>query len=524
LKLPFKIPKFKLPKFGKKKADDDEDDDEFDFDPSDFEGDPNASLGDAPESPAGEDSDEDELDLDADPDAGTGDEETPPATVSPADEAPPALEEETGGDEGDGLGETGEATGASVDGPGDEFDIDDDFEDIDFGDDDEDEDDESKAGGLSKLKKKIAGASKKQKIIFGGGAGTTLLLLIGGLTWFFMSGSSEEQKAAEEISNIPKVALDIAPKRKVGGGNSLNAIAKGAVGPGAGVVVPVVSPAVFASLAPPAITEAPLGDGNDPALIEQSPQGPLPKIAESGRMAWQAYAKPFENQDARPRIAIVVSGLGQSQAATDAAIRLLPGNVTLAFDPYSPDLLDWAEKARQAGHEIMIMMPLEPSTFPTDDPGPQGLMTTNAVEENRLRLEYVLSRMTGYIGVMSVMGSKFNTSDEHVRAFLEEIQNRGLMFLEGTTNQDSLAPTVATEIGLPRALTNLIVDSIPTKDAIDGQLTELEGILGSQPATVAIAEAYPSSIERLAVWTASLESKNFVLAPLSAMADKQFLQ
>jgi polysaccharide deacetylase 2 family uncharacterized protein YibQ len=52
----------------------------------------------------------------------------------------------------------------------------------------------------------------------------------------------------------------------------------------------------------------------------------------------------------------------------------------------------------------------------------------------------------------------------------------------------------------------------------------LETVLAGQPAAVAIAEGYPSSIERIAAWTADLEAKNLVLAPLSALANKQFLE
>ncbi|NQU55797.1 MAG: divergent polysaccharide deacetylase family protein [Rhodospirillales bacterium] len=497
MKLPFKIPSFKLPKFGlpkfgRKKADDDEDeDDDDDFDPSDFEADDDdTSSDDAPVSPAAE--------------GGGGDgagEETPPVAEAEGAEAP---QEEAPG-EATSETENGDKVG---DGP----DASEELEDIDFGDEDEDEDEDEEGGGKSK---------RKMLLIGGGAAG---LLLIGGLSWFFLSGDGEAEKAAKEETGIPTVTMDIAPKKKMIAGNSLNAIAAGAKGPGAGVTVPVVSPMAFASLAPPPVIDGPLVGGDDPGLSEVSPQGPLPIIGEDGRMPWQVYAKPFEHQGAQPRVAIVVSGLGLSEIATDAAISLLPGNVTLAFDPYAPGLLDWVAKARQAGHEAMIMVPLEPSAFPIEDPGPQGQMTTNAAEENRLRLEYILSRTTSYIGVMTVMGSKFNTSEEHLRALLDEIKTRGLMFLEGSIDAKSLGPKLATEIGVPRALTDIIIDSIPTKAGIDDQLSELESILGKQPAVVAIAEAYPSSIERLAAWTATLESKNIILAPLSALADKQFLQ
>ncbi|MBT4933132.1 MAG: hypothetical protein HOL66_05035 [Rhodospirillaceae bacterium] len=491
MKLPFKIPSIKFPKFGKKKTDDDDDDDDDDFDPSDFEGDDDAPSGEAAVSPAAEGGPEDSA------------EEQPPSESGAEDEGEAPSDAPS-----DALSEP---EGEASDEPGDGLDASEELEDIDFGDDDDDDDEE---GG---------GKSKRKMLLIGGGA-TTALLLIGGAAWYFMSGDGEAEKAAKEETGIPTVTMDIAPKKKALGTNSLNAIAAGATGPGSGVLVAAMPAVAFSSVTPPAVSDSPLAEGNDPALSETSPQGPLPIISEDGRMSWQVYAKPFENQDARPRVAIVVSGLGLSAIATDAAIQLLPGNVTLAFDPYAPGLLDWIAKARQAGHEALIMVPLEPVGFPVVDPGPQGQMTTNAPEENRLRLEYVLSRMSGYIGVMTVLGSKFNTSEDHLKTLLNEIKTRGLMFLEGAMEADSLGPKLATEMGVPRALTNIIVDTIPTKGAIDDQLVELESILTNQPAAVAIAHAYPSSIERLANWTGGLEAKNMVLAPLSALVDKQFLQ
>jgi polysaccharide deacetylase 2 family uncharacterized protein YibQ len=454
---------------------------------------------------AGEDIEDTDFGDDDDDDAGEASPSEEPLSEPQSDEGP-AEDDRQAAPEGEGDSPTSDDAGDEAG---------EDIEDTDFGDDDDDDDDEE--GG---------GKSKKKLIIIGGGA-TAALLLIGGVTWYFMSGDSGDKNASEEVSNIPKVTIDIAPKAKPKGGG-LNAILAGTPGagvaPGAGVMVPVISPMAFASLAPPKVMDGPLGASNDPALSEESPQGPLPITAEDGRQSWQVYAKPFENQNSNPRVAIVVRGLGQSETATDAAIHLLPGNVTLAFDPYAPKLLDWMEKARAAGHEVMVMVPLESTTFPLDDPGPLGLMTINAPEENRLRLENILSRMTGYIGVVTVMGSKFNTSDEHLRIFLGEIRKRGLMFLEGTINSDSLASKIATEIGLPRAVTNIVLDSIPTKAEIDAQLVELEAVLAGQPAAVAIAEGYPSSIERIAAWTSDLEAKKLVLAPLSALADKQLLE
>src|SRR5262249_38604521 len=49
----------------------------------------------------------------------------------------------------------------------------------------------------------------------------------------------------------------------------------------------------------------------DPALIENTPAGPLPRVATDGTTPMRAYA-PVIAADGRPRIAIVIAGLGIS--------------------------------------------------------------------------------------------------------------------------------------------------------------------------------------------------------------------
>ena len=48
----------------------------------------------------------------------------------------------------------------------------------------------------------------------------------------------------------------------------------------------------------------------DPGLVANSPDGPLPITGKDGRQAWQVYARPFDRNDRRPRLALIVTGLG----------------------------------------------------------------------------------------------------------------------------------------------------------------------------------------------------------------------
>ena len=407
------------------------------------------------------------------------------------------------GEKGDGArdagGEPGEGTGAER-----EADSGGELDDAD------EEDGETRPPGRGRLIIMAAAAV----IVLGAGGG-----------WYFLAGDEPTPRAKRDHKG-PIAFHELEPRGgaltpPAGGGlNAIAAIAAKEQGPGVGVMIPAATLAAFGNI-PRLEPGEPLSGVPDPALIERDT---LPKVGDDGLLPWQAYARPFDAQDDRPRIAIIITGMGLSRASTDAAIKRLPGPVTLAFDPYAEDLDGWVARARQAGHEVLVSLPMESDEFPLRDPGPYALLTSLDAAENMRRLEFVLGRLPGYVGVISVMGSRFRASEAHLRPVLEALKGRGLMFVDGGAAKGNLAPKIATEIGLPRAMNNLQLDTVPSRAAIDQRLAELEGIVRKQAVAVAIAAPYPATLERLAAWAATLEAKNLTLAPISALADKQFLE
>jgi polysaccharide deacetylase 2 family uncharacterized protein YibQ len=233
------------------------------------------------------------------------------------------------------------------------------------------------------------------------------------------------------------------------------------------------------------------------------------------------YARPFAARDDRPKVAVVMAGLGLSAAATEAAIKRLPPEVTLVFDPYGANLEQWLGLAREYGHEVLLSLPMEPASFPIDDPGPFALMTTVPPEENQKRLEFLLGRLGGYVGMAGRMGSRFTASDAHLRPVLTVLKARGLLYFDDQASADSLAPRIAGELGVPRVLNNVVLDAVPSRAAVDAKLAELDALARFSAAAVAVGHPYPSTIERVAAWAAGLQGRNLVLAPISALAITQ---
>jgi polysaccharide deacetylase 2 family uncharacterized protein YibQ len=247
--------------------------------------------------------------------------------------------------------------------------------------------------------------------------------------------------------------------------------------------------------------------------------GLLPVIGEDGRQPWHVYGRPVDLDEDIPKIAIVIGGLGMSEAATTAAIQQLPGTVTLAFVPYAPDLSSWIARARAAGHEVILQLPMEPTDFPANDPGPHTLMTEAEAAENIERLHWLLSRFTGYVGVTNYMGSLLTTSPDAMFPILQDLQARGLMFLDAMETPDSIAGQLAGEMHMPNVVNNRFLDTQASRVAIDARLFELEAIAEATGRAVGIGFPYPVTIERVSEWIATLEEREIAVVPISALAD-----
>lgn len=259
----------------------------------------------------------------------------------------------------------------------------------------------------------------------------------------------------------------------------------------------------------------------DARVQEQGPYGPLPRIAENGLRPLDVYARPVDTTFPNiPRIAIIVTGLGLSQSGTQTAISKLPPEVTLAFAPYGGSLDRWMQQARRQGHELLLQMPLEPFDYPDNDPGPHTLLVTLTGQEASKRVEWLLGRMTNYVGVINYMGARFTATREPLEKFLKEIAQRGLMYVDDGTSSRSIAREVASSERTPFSKVDVVIDEVPRADDITARLLQLEGLARAQGIAVGSASALPVTVEELVKWSSDLEERGLQLVPVSGSIDR----
>ncbi|QPO13434.1 divergent polysaccharide deacetylase family protein [Thalassospira sp. A40-3] len=228
---------------------------------------------------------------------------------------------------------------------------------------------------------------------------------------------------------------------------------------------------------------------------------------------WQKYAALTQDTGDKPVIAIVIDDAGLDQPRTAKTVDL-PGPITISYLPYARDLQAQVNAARKAGHEVMLHMPMEPSSASVD-PGPHALLASYDRQKILNEMSWMLDRFDGYVGVNNHMGSKFTADPERMRVVMEVMKSRGLMFLDSRTSADSVGYSTASSFGVPAITRDIFIDDADDAAKIADMLARTENVARKQGFAIAIGHPRDLTIGALKTWIPEIQAKGFVLVPIT---------
>jgi len=262
-------------------------------------------------------------------------------------------------------------------------------------------------------------------------------------------------------------------------------------------------PPAPAAPAPVAETTAP----EPPPQAAPSPPPPAPAPPPASALAGRIVPPP----PGTPRLAVMIHTLGQSIQATEAAIAL-PPPLGLAFSPYDDRSADLAARAQLRGHQVLVSLPLEPATFPLNNPGDRALMVQLNPEENMRRLAWALSRVPGAAGITnalaSIRGERFLAGAEASRTLAEGLRTRALFFVEARPGEPPIP-------GVGAVTVDVVLDDPPGAAAFDTKLAELERLSRERGTALGMTMPTPVALERLAAQLPGLAARGIALVPPS---------
>ncbi|QKV19993.1 divergent polysaccharide deacetylase family protein [Oricola thermophila] len=289
-------------------------------------------------------------------------------------------------------------------------------------------------------------------------------------------------------------------------------LAEGRISEGGPKVIIVRDPTAVEIGQPAQLAHLPVDEA-----LEESEWGMLPVRTPDGRRPMDIYARPWSTAGGK-RIAVVIGGLGLSQTGTLYAIKTLPPEITLAFAPQGYSLNRWMREARSKGHELLVQVPMEPFDYPRNDPGPHTLTVSAERDANLANLRWALGRLTNFTGIVNYLGARFAADPDAIGPVLDEISDRGLLYLnDGTAGGPKLA-ALAQDFDTPYVSGHVVIDSTQDPASIRERLEELESIADANGFAIGSGSAFEVTVDTVAAWANSAKKRGFEIVGVSALA------
>jgi polysaccharide deacetylase 2 family uncharacterized protein YibQ len=189
-------------------------------------------------------------------------------------------------------------------------------------------------------------------------------------------------------------------------------------------------------------------------------------------------------------IALIIDDFGNHGEGTEAILKLgIP--ITAAVMPFLDKSQSDAEIAHNAGLEVIMHVPMEPTSGDKNWLGAMGITCNLSTPEIQTRLLEGLAQIKWAVGMNNHMGSKAMQDKRIVRAVLEVAKSRNIFFIDSKTTDKTVAPDIVKDLNLPYFARDVFLDNAKMFNYISGQLKKLGDIALQRGYAIGIGHVGP---------------------------------
>ena len=223
---------------------------------------------------------------------------------------------------------------------------------------------------------------------------------------------------------------------------------------------------------------------------------------------------PKEAVSHKPWVSIVIDDLGYNAELAERLFRIdLPFTVSVL--PNLPYTRSIARRAIQKGKEVILHLPMEPYDYPNAMVEEGTLLVSMKDKEIRRLISKALRGLDCAVGANNHMGSRMVEDEEKMRVILEEMQKRGLFFLDSRTSPRSIVYDLARSMGVRTGQRHVFLDGQNDIAYIRKQLDRVAEMATENGYGIAIGHLQPATIEALHRYLPDLSRKGIEFVKLS---------
>lgn len=205
-----------------------------------------------------------------------------------------------------------------------------------------------------------------------------------------------------------------------------------------------------------------------------------------------AAPEGVEEAGDRVEVAIIIDDLGSDPRVIDEITGLKAG-ITVAVLPRQPYSADIARKAKAAGLDVLLHLPMQPKGAHAGL-GAGALMEGMGADAAKETVAQDLASVPGAVGVNNHMGSALTEDRPEMKALMAFIKSRGLYFVDSRTTGGSVAYSAAVDAGVRAASRDVFLDDSSDRDEIRRQFKRLIEIAEKEGAAIAIGHPRPATL------------------------------
>ena len=238
-----------------------------------------------------------------------------------------------------------------------------------------------------------------------------------------------------------------------------------------------------------------------PTAITASPKVALPPSAATRPIPSSVLAEPvhkvvfspYTPAVGQPIMAIVIDDVGYKRQEGERVLAL-PGKLTVAVLPFTPQAHALASKAPFVGKEVMLHAPMQPKLLRHWGEG-----LSAAMPEQALRASFIamINDIPNLMGINNHMGSELTENQQVMDWLMAELPARGLYFVDSRTSADSVAFKAAQQKGVPTYKRDIFLDHSRKIKDIHEQFDRLVHVAKHNGMALGIGHPYPETLQVL---------------------------
>ena len=176
-------------------------------------------------------------------------------------------------------------------------------------------------------------------------------------------------------------------------------------------------------------------------------------------------------------------------------------------------------RAADTGHESMIHIPMEPISYPKNNPGTNAIYVHQSKKEIVRKLEHFIRQLPLCIGANNHMGSLVTTDENVMEIVLQVIKDNNMFFVDSRTSNSSIAYDVAKRMMVPTFKSSIFLDTPDvSKKTMKTKLEQLKNLGKSREKILVITHcATKERYEYLKEFIIRIEKMDFEIVPVSKL-------